>query len=185
MKGAKKVVQEQCEEIEATLRRAGFRVYFDNTDRRPGDKYYIWEMRGVPLRLEIGNREVKNNTATIFRRDIRTRDTVSVEKLVQVIRKFGKALTKELFRRAEVIFYDAIQNADTFEEICEVIESKKVARINFCTIELEGESCAERVKEATGADVRGTKLGEDEKPWGPCPLCNEPATVVAYVGRSY
>ena len=52
-------------------------------------------------------------------------------------------------------------------------------------MELEGESCAEKIKDATGAEVRGTKLGEAETPWGPCPLCEEPATVVTYVGRAY
>jgi prolyl-tRNA synthetase len=184
-KGSKKVVIDRCQEIEDQLRKAGFRVTFDNTERRPGDKYYYWEMRGVPLRLEIGNREVEDNTATIFRRDLRTRETVSNKKLVQVLRKLGKAVTEELRQRAQALFDAAIVDANSFEEICDIMESHRVARINFCTLEMEGEACAEKIKDATGAEVRGTKLAVDEKPWGSCPLCGEPATVVAYVGKQY
>jgi hypothetical protein len=50
---------------------------------------------------------------------------------------------------------------------------------------MEGLACAEKIKDATGADIRGTKLGEKETPWGSCPLCEKAATVVAYVGKQY
>lgn len=184
-KGLKKVVIERCQELEAQLRKAGLRVHFDNTERRPGDKYYHWEMRGVPLRLEIGNREVKDNTVTIFRRDIRTRETVSDKQLVKKVKKTGNAVSEELRKRAQTHFDRAIQDANSFEEICEIMESQKVARINFCTLDMEGLACAEKIKDATGADIRGTKLGKQEKPWGSCPICDKPGTVVAYVGKQY
>lgn len=184
-KGAKTAVETRCRQIEETLRKAGFRVFFDNTDRRPGDKYYHWEMRGVPLRLEIGNREVQEKTVTIFRRDLRTRETVQGKDLIKAVKKNRKAVTKELWHRAKNQFDNAFQNADTFEEICAIIDDHKAARINFCTLEMKGKGCAEKIKEATGADIRGVKLGEEEKTWGPCPICGEPATVVAYVGRQY
>jgi prolyl-tRNA synthetase len=184
-KGAKQVVEERCRELEATIRKAGFRVHLDNTEKRPGDKYYYWEMRGVPLRVEIGNREVQNNTATIFRRDLRTRETIPLDALLKTVRQSGKAVTKELWDRAKRHFDNSFENADTFEEICDLIEQQKAARISFCTLEMKGLTCAEKVKDATGADIRGVKLGEDEKPWGPCPMCGEPATVVAYVGKQY
>ncbi len=184
-KGAKKTVQKRCLELEEILRKAGFRVHFDNTEKRPGDKYYYWEMRGVPLRLEIGNREVQENTATIFRRDIRTREAILVDELVKMIRKTGKAVTQELWRRAKEHFEKSFQDAETFEEICQIIDQNNAARINFCTIEMNGLACAEKIKDATGADIRGVRLDKDEKPWGPCSICGEPATVVAYVGKQY
>lgn len=184
-KGAKVKVLEQCQILESQLRKAGFRVQLDNTDRRPGDKYYYWEMRGVPLRLEVGNREVENETVTIFRRDVRTRDTVAVKDIVKTVRKIGEAVTKELRRRAQEYFDQAIQDAISLDEIREIIDGNHAARINFCTLEMEGETCAEKIKDVTGADVRGSRLDIDEKPTGNCPLCNEPATVVAYVGKSY
>jgi prolyl-tRNA synthetase len=184
-KGSKKEVIERCQEIEIKLRKAGFRVHFDNTERRPGDKYYFWEMRGVPIRLEIGNREVEENTATLFRRDLRTRETCKLEKLVPTMRKTGNAVTKELWHRSKTHFESAIKDANTLEEICSIIDSNRVARINFCTLEMKGEACAEKIKDATGAEVRGSKLGVEEKPWGPCPICGEASTIVAYVGKSY
>ncbi len=184
-KGAKKIVQERCQELEAVLRKNGVRVQIDNTERRPGDKYYYWEMRGVPLRLEIGNREVSEDTITIFRRDLRTRETIPLKRLQQAVKKIGLAVTKELRRRAQAHFDKAVQNANTLEDICTIMESNHVARINFCSLELRGAKCAEKIKDATGAEVRGTRLDQDEQPWGPCPICNKPATVVAYVGHSY
>jgi prolyl-tRNA synthetase len=184
-KGAKAKVLEQCQTLESQLRNAGFRVHLDNTDRRPGDKYYHWEMRGVPLRLEVGNREVENETVTIFRRDVRTRDTVAVKDIIQVVRKTGEAVTKQLRQRAQRHFDTAIQDAHTVDEIRKLIDNDRIARINFCTLEMKGEACADQIKDATGADVRGARIDMDEKPTGNCPLCNEPATVVVYVGKAY
>ncbi|MFX1317817.1 MAG: proline--tRNA ligase [Promethearchaeota archaeon] len=184
-KGSKKEVKECCLDLEAILRKAGYRVVFDNTEKRPGEKYYHWEMRGVPLRIEIGNREVQDDTATIFRRDLRTRNTIPLDRLAKTVKQTGNAVTKELWRRAKEHFDNSFENADTFDEICDIIDRNKAARINFCTLEMKGLACAEKIKDATGADIRGVKLGEDEKPWGVCPLCGEPATVVAYVGKQY
>ncbi|MFX0168451.1 MAG: proline--tRNA ligase [Candidatus Hodarchaeota archaeon] len=184
-KGAKVKVLERCQELKNKLRKAGLRVQLDDTDRRPGDKYYYWEMRGVPLRLEVGNREVDTNTATIFRRDLRTRDTADSKKIVQVVRKIGEGVTKELRRRAQLHFDKAIQDTTTIDEIREVINVNRVARINFCTLELEGITCAEKIKDETGAEVRGSRLDIEEKPTGNCPMCGKKATVVVYVGKSY
>lgn len=184
-KGAKQAVQTRCSEIEAMLRRSGFRVHIDDTDKRPGDKYYYWEMRGVPLRLEIGNREVKDNTATIFRRDLRTREVIAISDLQKSIRKLGEALTKELRSRAEKRFVGAIQDANTLKEVNQILKSGQIARVNFCSMDLDGEACAEKIKDQMGGEVRGTRLGQEEQPWGPCIVCGNSAKVVTYIGRAY
>ncbi len=184
-KGAKQVVYERCKEIEVTIRKAGFRVHIDDTDNRPGDKYYYWEMRGVPLRIEIGNREVENNTATIFRRDLRTREVVAISDLRKSIHKLGEALTKELLSRAEKRFVGAIQDANTLKEVRQILKSGHIARVNFCSMDLDGEACAEKIKDQMGGEVRGTRLGQEEKPWGPCIVCGKSAKVVTYIGRAY
>jgi len=184
-KGAKERVEERCRQLEQMLRRAGFRVHLDLTDRRPGDKYYYWEMRGVPLRLEIGNREVEENTATIFRRDLRTRTTVPVKDLRKTIRKLGEELTRELRRRAEEKFSKAIVDTNTLEEVRQALEDGKIARVNFCSMEMDGEPCADEIKDKLGGEVRGTRLDRKEKPWGPCIVCGRPATAVTYIGRAY
>jgi prolyl-tRNA synthetase len=184
-KGAGKPVQAFCEELQTTLQSAEVRTRIDDTDRRPGDKYYYWEMRGVPLRLEIGNREVEQKAVTIFRRDLRTREVVPVAKLVRTVQQLGDALTKELQQRAAGRFADAIRDANSLERIQAVLDSKHIARICFCTMELKGQACAVEIKDKTGGEVRGTRLGTQEKPWGPCIVCGKPATVVTYVGRAY
>ena len=71
------------------------------------------------------------------------------------------------------------------EEVEQVIRSKLIARVNFCTMEPAGQACAEKIKEQFGGEVRGTRLDIKEKPWGPCLVCNESAKAVTYVGRAY
>jgi prolyl-tRNA synthetase len=184
-KGAKKEVEAFCQDLATKLQRHGFRVRIDDTDRRPGDKYYYWEMRGVPLRLEIGNREVEQKAVTIFRRDLRTREVAPIAKLSHLIGQKGDAITKELQRRAQASFVDALRDANSLAEVQQALDSKHIARISFCTMELAGEACANKIKEETGGEVRGTRLGVQEKPWAVCPACGRPATVVTYVGRAY
>jgi prolyl-tRNA synthetase len=184
-KGAKEVVHSRCHEIETIIRQAGFRVHIDDTDKRPGDKYYYWEMRGVPLRIEIGNREVKDKTVTIFRRDIRTREVLPMSDLRKSIRKLGEALTKELRNRAEKRFVGAIQDANSLKEVRQILKSGHIARVNFCSMELDGEACAGKIKDQMGGEVRGTRLGQEEKPWGPCIVCGNSAKAVTYIGRAY
>ncbi|MFX1563619.1 MAG: proline--tRNA ligase [Promethearchaeota archaeon] len=184
-KGAKQTVQTRCQEIETTLRKAGFRVQIDDTDKRPGDKYYYWEMRGVPLRLEIGNREVENKTFTVFRRDLRTREVVAMSDLGKSVHKLGEALTKELRNRAEKRFVGAIQDANNLKEVRQILKSGQIARVNFCSMDLDGATCAEKIKDQMGGEVRGTRLGQEEQPWGPCIVCGKSAKAVTYIGRAY
>ncbi|NIU00459.1 MAG: proline--tRNA ligase, partial [Nitrosopumilaceae archaeon] len=61
-------VLKYAEELKAKISKMGYRVMIDKTDRRPGEKYYFWEMKGVPIRLELGKKEAQNNQVTIFRR---------------------------------------------------------------------------------------------------------------------
>ena len=184
-KGLKQVVEKHCLALEKKLRKAGFRVHTDLTDRRPGDKYYYYEMRGVPLRLEIGNREMQDKTVTVFRRDSRERVVIPLAGLKKQIQQLGKALTEELFKRAKARFKGAIQDANSIGEIAQALQNKQVARVSFCTMELEGEACADKIKEETGGETRGTRLDRKEKPWGPCVVCGKTATAVTYVARTY
>jgi prolyl-tRNA synthetase len=174
-----------CRKIESTLKKAGFRVYLDDSDNTPGWKYNYWEMKGVPIRIEAGPRDLKEEKAVLFRRDTMERETTEIEGLKKKIAALGKDIDKTLRSLAEAKFEDLIVNADSFGEIEEALDKGKIARIPFCSIEMDGEECADEIKERTGGEMRGTRLDAEETPEGVCLVCGKVAKEVTYVARSY
>jgi prolyl-tRNA synthetase len=178
-------VIEYSRKVETTLRKAGFRVHLDERDATPGWKYNWWEMKGVPIRVEVGQREIKKNQVVLFRRDHAKREPVSLDTLVKHVRDLGVAIDKSLMSEAEAKFEGLVVDADTIGKIDAAMDKGKIARISFCTTELEGLTCAEEIKDKTGGEIRGTRIDIEEKPDGVCLVCGKPAKDVVYVARSY
>ncbi|MHA2403895.1 MAG: His/Gly/Thr/Pro-type tRNA ligase C-terminal domain-containing protein [Candidatus Kariarchaeaceae archaeon] len=168
------------------LEKARIRAKIDDAEKRPGEKYYFWEMKGVPLRYEIGKKEMEEETVTVFRRDNRKKTLVKLDKLIDQTIKLGDKLSKDLFARAENLFEGRIQDTDSFEEMEEIIANKNAARIPYCTLELDGEACAEEIKDRITAEVRGRELTDETVPEEKeCLICGREATVFVVVGRQY
>ena len=180
-----KTVLEYCQKVKKTIQKAGFRVYLDKKDNTPGWKYNYWEMKGVPIRIEIGPRDIKNEKAVIFRRDTMKRNTVAISDLKKTVVNLGKEIDANLRAAAESKFVDLVVDADTIGAIEDAMEHGKIARIPFCTTEMEGEPCADEIKDRTGGEIRGTRIDIDEKSEGVCVVCGKPATEVVYIARSY
>jgi prolyl-tRNA synthetase len=178
-------VMKYCQDIEKKLKKAGFRVYLDSTDATPGWKYNFWEMKGVPIRLEAGPRDIKQNKVVLFRRDSMKRETVDLKSLTKRIAGLGKEIDKNLLSIAESKFEGLVVDADTMSAVADALENGKIARVPFCTTEMEGLACAEEVKDRTGGEIRGTRIDVDEKPEGVCAVCGKVATEIVYVARSY
>jgi prolyl-tRNA synthetase len=182
-------VHTYCKEIEQKLSRNHYRVKIDFGEIRPGEKYYYWEMKGVPLRLEIGNKETKEKTVTIFRRDIREKVVIADKEILEKINELGAALTNQIQEIAKRKFDESISNATTLVEIEEKLEKKKILRIPWCSIELDGEECAVEIKERTAATVRGRHIQEIDEGVVPrgekCVICEKPANCYVYVGKQY
>ena len=87
--------------------------------------------------------------------------------------------------KAEKFMKGRIINSNTKQEIKDTVENKKVARVNFCSIDKQGEKCAEIIEKEINAEVRGTLANKKEKPVGKCIVCKKPAKEVVYIGRSY
>ncbi len=162
-----------------------YRVEIDNTEKRPGEKFYYWEMKGVPVRIEIGPKDVKNNQVVLVNR-LGQKKTVKQEDLVKEIQKMSVDMYEELRTRAEKYFNSMINDADSFSELEKILKDKGgLVRVNFCSVEKEGEKCAGIIKEKTGGEVRGTKFSESEKSNGKCIICGKKSNCVVYVGRAY
>ena len=181
-------VKRYAETVCTTIKEWGYRVEIDDSDRRPGEKYYYWEMKGVPIRLEIGAREVKNSQVTIFRRDTKDKAIVNVPELENTIKTFGGDITENLTTRAFKFFREHLAEANNIDELVEHLENGKMVKIPYCTIELEGESCADEIKDRfAGAQVRGIDVEEIKKPKqnAKCFICGKLATCFVYVGKQY
>ncbi|MBS7609427.1 proline--tRNA ligase [Candidatus Bathyarchaeota archaeon] len=183
-----KDVKSQCHAVATRLKENGFRVELDMSEKTPGAKYYYWEMRGVPLRIEIGPIEVKGGYVTLFRRDTRTRRQVPIQQLEAEIKKEGEAILENLRERAEKWLQQSLKEVKSFEELRDAMEEHfGIFKAPFCSIEMDGEPCAQRIREATGAEVRGVRFGVDEKPDpdAKCIVCGRRAGIFAYIAMAY
>jgi prolyl-tRNA synthetase len=178
-------VLEYCKKIEQTLEKAGFRVHLDDCDATPGWKYNYWEMKGVPIRVEAGPRDIKEEQAVVFRRDLMKRENVALKDLKKQVKSLGKDIDQTLRSQAEAKFEGLIVDADTIGQIVDAMDNGKIARTPFCTTEMEGLSCDEEIKDKTGGEIRGTRIDVEERADGVCPVCGKVAQEVVYIARSY
>jgi prolyl-tRNA synthetase len=156
----------------------------DTSDKSPGEKFNHWEMKGVPIRVDVGDKDLAEKKVVIFRRDLNKKDMVSEKDFLKTIENIAREYDFNLTNQADKLFEGRIKDAKHMKELVKLIESGNVVRCGFCSVGKDGAKCAEKLNEASGADVRGTKL-EKEKIHGECIVCGKKANEVVYVGRSY
>ncbi len=179
-------VLEKCRQLEQQLREVGFRVHLDDApERTPGYKYYYWEMKGVPVRIEVGKQEVESETLTLARRDTREKIRVREEELVDAIREIAEDMLRNLKARGEANLNSMIRDASSFSELRQYLEEGGYVRAGFCSTSWEGEPCAAKIQEETRGRVRGFRIDVEEEPEGTCIVCGKPAKHVVYIARQY
>lgn len=179
-------VEEYSKKVYEIVRGMGYRVVLDNSEETPGFKFYKWEFLGVPLRLEIGPKEVRDKKVTVADRITRRKDSVDLENLEEYIKKFAQDHSKRLYEIAYNEVMNVLGHADSMEEAKKEIENKKyLIKVPFCSIENDGEKCAEVIEKETGLEVRGELLG-DEKPRNKkCIVCGKEATCYVFLANAY
>jgi len=183
MKQAVKNVLAKCRELEKELVKAGLRVKLDDSDATPGEKFYKWELLGVPVRLEIGPKELVEGTVTVFRRDTRERLKVKDGELVKHILSLGEKILKTLREKAEKFLKENIHTTETKKELLKIAKEKGgIIRMNYCG----NKECADYIKAETGGfEVRGKRIDVKERPDGPCVWCGKKAERVVYLAKAY
>ncbi len=176
-----KIIKE-CRKIEEQIKALGIRVKVDEKDTSPGNKFYFWEMKGVPLRLEIGEHELESKVYTLYIRD--ENQKIKIRKLDE-IKKQGELFDKRLKDKADKFIEKTIINCKSKKEVEEALKDKKIARVEFCSIGKEGTPCAEEIEKDLGAFVRGVRHDKKEQAKGKCPFCGKKATEVVYIAKSY
>jgi len=181
-KGFEERVKTYCVEVLKVLQEAGLRVVFDDSEKmRPGEKFYHWEMFGVPVRVEVGQREVEERTVTLVRRDTLERGKAPFGEAVQRIQGLFEEIFENLRRRSRAVLEETIEDAVDLEDLRRGLEERKIVRVNWCG----EEDCALRIKEEVGGEIRGYRYDVEEEPKGPCIVCGGKATKVVYVSRTY
>ncbi|CUH93872.1 proline--tRNA ligase [Herbinix luporum] len=175
----KEGVLEKAFELKDRLK--DFKVKVDDSDKTPGWKFSEQEMRGIPIRIEIGPKDIKNNQAVIVRRDIREKIFVSLDEIEGKVAEILDKMQSDMLERARA-HRDAhtyvAKNMEEFEHI--INEKPGFIKAMWCM----DEACETEIKEKTGATSRCMPF-EQEHLDDHCVCCGKPAKVMAYWGKAY
>jgi len=177
-------ILKEAEKIKDNLENLGIRCKIDSSDKRPGEKFNEWELKGIPFRIELGEKEINEKKVTLFTRDVQKKEKINIKNLDK-IKNLGVDFDNRLKKNADKLFNGKIQNCKTKTELKNAMQERKIARIDFCSINSEGEKCAAIVEKDFNAEVRGVLANKKEKPTGRCVICNKTAKEVVYIGKSY
>ncbi|KAG6545038.1 hypothetical protein Mapa_013732 [Marchantia paleacea] len=183
------VLIESCKEIAKELRDAGVRVEEDYRDNyKPGWKFSNWEMKGVPLRIEIGPKDVASKQVKVVRRDDGGKDFISVENIGDSVKNLLDVVQKSMLEKATKDRDSCIVQARTWDEFMAALNNKKMVMAPWC----DEKEVEEQVKERTKADLSGAAktlcmpFEQPELPEGTvCFSSGKPAKKWALWGRSY
>jgi prolyl-tRNA synthetase len=177
-KDKKELVDSEVEKLTEELR--DFRVHVDSRDIRPGSKYYDWEIRGVPLRVELGPRDIEQGKVTLVRRDTGERFSVPRAEIRERVRETLAEISSSLKERAWREMESRIHTAASIEEIKKlVVEKGGVVKTTWCG----REACGKSIEDRVDVDILG--ILDEEPAQGNCVGCGEKAEKVIIMGRSY
>jgi prolyl-tRNA synthetase len=163
------------------LTAAGFRVKADTSDQSPGWKFAEYEMKGVPLRLELGPKDIECNQCVLVRRDTREKTFVSLDNLETAVSELLDSLHNSLYARAKQNLEDNTYPCASLEEVKEKMSARGgFAKTMWCG-DLE---CELRMKEEAGVSSRCIPL-EQEHLGDTCAICGKPAKHMIYWGVAY
>lgn len=175
----KEGVLEKAAEIREKL--AAFRVKIDDTDKTPGWKFSEQEMRGIPIRVEIGPKDIAANQAVIVRRDTREKIVVSLDEIEKRAGEILDAMQKEMLARALAHRDAHTYEARTTEEFRDIVANKPgFVKAMWCG----DRACEDEIKEKTGATSRCMPFLQ-ERVAETCVCCGKPAKALVYWGKAY
>ena len=173
-------VLEKCRELAENLGKVA-RVKLDDSDKQPGWKFAQWEMKGVPLRIEVGPRDLEKNQCVLVRRDTREKQFVSLDALAELIPQQLAALGQDLYDRALANREARTWSAATMDEVKDIVSKNTgFVKTMWC-----GElACEEAMKEQAGLSSRCIPY-EQEHIADVCPVCGKPASKMVVWGIAY
>ena len=171
-------VVEACEALKAELEGAGIRVTFDNSDNSPGWKFNEWEMKGVPLRIELGPRDIEAGKMLCARRDTFEKMEMPLENAAKSVKSLLATVQKDMLENARKRRDSRIVYANDMKEILAGVEAGNFVKAGWCGCR----ACEDKVKEETAATARVYAEGESAEK---CAICGKEAKHVIVFARAY
>ncbi|MCL2135052.1 MAG: proline--tRNA ligase [Candidatus Bathyarchaeota archaeon] len=172
----------KTQEIVGLLKTRGFSVILDDRQEyTPGWKFNQWELKGVPIRVEIGPRDLKNSQVVMVRRDTGQKMFVKETDVLSMVEFLLQDIQENLFTKAKTILQEKITVVNSYDEFKQIVESKGgFIKASWCG----SSECEAKIKEETGATIRVITF-ENEVPKTNCVYCNNVGKNVAHFARSY
>ena len=198
----KDAVNKTCDDVAEQLRTRGIRAHADLRDNyNPGFKFNDWELRGVPLRLEVGPKDLSNQSLIAVRRDTGAKESLALNSLDQSVPMLLEQIHNDMFRKADAEFRDHRKVVLTWDEFTPTLNEKNHVIIPWCQVE----ECEDQIKDRSARialageaqDERAPSMGAkslcipfDQTPYPPieghsCPQCGRPSKTWTMFGRSY
>ena len=176
------LVTQKAKEIQKQLQASGLTVKFDNRDSyKPGYKFAEWELKGVPVRIAIGPRDLQNQTVEVARRDTKTKEVVSLDALQDKVVGLMQEIQDNLFQRAMDFRAAKTFEVNNWEEFLDVIQTKE----GFALAHWDGSNeTEEKIKELTKATIRCIPLDQKEEA-GVCVHSGKPSKGRVVFAKAY
>ena len=160
---------------------SNFRVKVDDSDKSPGWKFSESEMRGIPVRVEIGPRDIENNEAVLVRRDTHEKITVSLDEIEAKVSELLDTIQNDMLERARAHRDSHTYVATTYDEFVKTINEKPgFVKAMWCG----DQACEDKIKEDTAATSRCMPFAQENLS-DKCVCCGKPAKKMVYWGRAY
>ncbi|HEY7734533.1 MAG TPA: proline--tRNA ligase [Nitrososphaera sp.] len=175
-------VKAHASQVEMELKQAGIRSHMDGRDEyTSGWKFNEWEMKGVPLRINIGPRDIEKGQLEFVRRDTKEKSFSDRKKLVDTASTMLDQIQRNLLEKATQMLRDRIVSPASYDELKSIVENTGgFARAGWCG----RQECEEKIKEETGADIRVVPFEQGEIP-SKCIYCGQPSKKVVMFARAY
>ena len=178
----KEGVLEKAEELKTRLAASGIRVKSDDSEKSPGFKFSEQEMRGIPIRIEIGPKDIQAGQCVLVRRDTREKTVVVLEDLEAKTTELLETIQSEMFARAKAHRDAHIYDAHNYTEFTEIVNTKPgFIRGMWCG----DQACEDKIKEDFAATSRCMPFNDQEQIATTCVCCGKPAHKLVYWGKAY
>ncbi len=177
---SKEMVNEKAEHLRSVLEEKGVRAKADTRDMRPGEKYYDWEKKGVPVRVELGPKDIEDDSAILVRRDTGEKIKAPLDSLAERVCSLLGEIQTDLYTRAKDRLKENTVSVENWDQFREAIESDK-----FVLAHWSGEEEVElKIKEETGATIRCLPFDQEEEE-GECVKTGRPSGKRVLFARAY
>lgn len=176
-KGENAKILEECHKLQDELLANGIRVHLDERDIRPGNKYYDWELKGMPIRLELGPKDIKAKQVTVVPRDTGKRVQLRVDNLSEQLKQILAEFAERLYEKSKNLLESSINSPKTLDD---AKDKFGILKAGWC-----GDiGCIEQIEKYLDVSMLGTPI-ENVKFKGECLVCGKPTEIFGYFSKTY